>query len=119
MTNRELLKEILKDKPIRIRGLIAKQIIEIIDILKQVYNIKENTLSAWNGYTTKPFMNCDYIYYHSKSRTIKKGVYSYKTKKWLLYCDINTLESLLNESTSVNAVYKELKHKQTYNWRYE
>lgn len=119
MTNRELLKKILKDKPIRIDGLVTKQILEIIYIIKQVYNVKENTLSSWNGYSIKPFTNCNYIYFDSKSRTIRKGIRTWKDKKWLIYADINTLESLLNESTSANAVYKELKHKQTYNWRYD
>ena len=67
MTNKELLRKLLADKPINIRFLEDYQIYLIIQKLGYVFNIKENSNSAVleGGDYYNTFGKYDYIYYKS------------------------------------------------------
>lgn len=113
MTNKELLKKLLADKPINIRFLENYQIYLIILQLGYVFNIKENGNSAIlkGGNFNNTFGNYDYIYFSKNSRTIRKGnfkgVYPYT---FICYRELNILMKLLNETYDLQLLMKELKN---------
>lgn len=116
MTNKELLRKILSNRRIKIYGLTTSNILYILDVLNNTYNVKKNANSVWNG-SANPhrkfpswqhrdiYDEYDFIYFDPKSRTIRKGRFVKDNERFhnksLTLSHIKILSSLLNEDTDL------------------
>ena len=115
MTNKELLKKLIVDKPINIRFLEEYQIYLIIQKLGYTFNIRKNCNSAilQGGDFHNTFGNYDYIYFSKNSRTIRKGnfkgIYPYT---YISYRELNVLMHLLDENYNLELLMKQLENEE-------